>query len=72
MKVTPKTTPKATPEEIAKVQEQLSQTCNDPNMWILECHCIDLSEKGDCKPDCKNCSAYQEFAKEHPNHLPKR
>ena len=64
----------ATPEEIAKVQEQLSQTCNDPNLAFLECHCFNTDVNcghDDGIRDCDNCSAYQEFVKKYPNHMKK-
>ena len=57
----------ATPEEIKKVQEQLAQTPNDPNMAILECHCFSI----DGSYNCEECPAYLDFAKRHPNHLKK-
>jgi hypothetical protein len=61
----------ATPEDIAKVRKQLAETCNDPDLTFLECHCFDLRwYDGLDRRDCKNCSVYIKFAKEYPNHCP--
>lgn len=49
--------------EIEKVQEQLAETENDPNLVILECFC--WSENGEY--NCKDCSVYLDYVKKYPN-----
>jgi len=59
-----------TPEDIAEVQKQLAETCNDPDLTFMSCHCLGkiLEELDDS--DCRICPVYVKFAKEHPNHCP--
>lgn len=54
----------------AEVQKILSQTCNDPDLTFMSCHCLDrvLGEKDN--NDCRVCPVYIKFAKEYPNHCP--
>lgn len=64
--------------DIEAVRKQLSQVANDPDLFMLECHCIDLDgfETGkirsseEWKEACKKCAIYIEFAARHPKHCP--
>lgn len=64
--------------EIARVQEQLRQTPNDPDLALMPCNCIDLEELATGKMKsteehreiCRNCSRYKDFAAKYPKHCP--
>ena len=58
---------KSIPADLAEVQKQLAETITE-DMWLLECHCIDLDPTHDkFDPDnCKTCPRRIEFDKEHP------
>ena len=60
----------ATKSDIESIQRQLAETCNDPDLWILECHCIDLANETFNHDNCKICPTYINFARQHSNHIP--
>lgn len=65
--------------DIAEVQRQLAEKNNDPNLVILECHCLDLNflegkpakTSEEHKGTCKKCSVYIDFHNRYPNGTPK-
>lgn len=65
--------------DIEEVQKQLAQIANDPNMAMLECHCIDFEEletgisktREQHNAICRKCPAYIDFAARNPNHFPR-
>jgi len=59
-------------EELKKVQEQLAQTSNDPDLYILTYNCFNLIGEltiEEQQEACKKCPVRIDFVKRHPNNI---